>query len=572
MKRRGGLTAIFLIVTLLLTAVCGGAALAAEASPETTPAEAPAEKNGEVYILYTSDIHCGIDQGFGLAGLKQIRDTLEKQGYTTLLVDDGDAVQGEPIGTLSRGEAVVELMNAAGYDAAIPGNHEFDYGMDRFLELTALAGHPYISCNFTYMDELVFEPYVILEAAGLRIAFVGVTTPRTITDSTPTTFQNEAGEYVYGFMQDETGERLYDAVQSAVDAARAEGASLVYVMGHCGLEAECSPWTYADIIEHTRGIDVFLDGHSHDTEQVVMKNMDGEDVTRSACGTKLACVGYSHISADGEVLETGIWSWTNDIPAPQLLGIDNPVGEKVAEAAAALEEQLDTVVAYTPFTLTINDPEAVDADGKPVRMVRRAETNLGDLCADACRAQAGADFAFVNGGGIRVDIDAGDITCGDILKVFPYGNALCVIEVTGQQMLDALEWGVRALPDEVGCFPQVSGISYEVDVSVESLCVEDGNGMMVSIGEGPRRVRNVLVGGEPIDPDGTYTLAGFDHSLLNHGGGYTVFDGSPLLQDRVKLDNQMLIDYIVDTLGGVIGEEYADPYGQGRIVIYESEV
>ena len=582
--QKKGLLLLLFMALLFSTVACGGAAETPQ--PDTPAAEtaktakeaptaqevetAAVEKNGEVYILYTSDIHCGIDKGFGLAGLQQVRDTLEAQGYTTVLVDDGDAIQGEPIGTLSKGEAMIELMNALHYDVAIPGNHEFDYGTDRFLELTKLAEYPYISCNFNHLGERVLDPYVIVEAAGLKIAFVGVTTPKTIGDSSPVNFQNEAGEYIYDFLRDRTGEGLYAAVQQAVDDARAEGADLVYVMGHCGLEAEAQPWTYADIIEHTRGIDVFLDGHSHDTEQVVMKNMDGQSVARSACGTKLRCIGYSHISAEGEVLETGIWNWPNKISAPVLLGIDNAVGAKVKEAQAELQDLLGKVVAYTPYQLTINDPEAVDSSGAPIRMVRRAETNLGDLCADAFRDQGQADIAFVNGGGVREDIEKGNITYGDILSNTPFGNSLCVIEVTGQQILDALEWGVRSVPNENGSFPQVSGVSFEVDASIESGCVADEDDMFLAV-EGARRVKNVMVGGEPIDPDKTYTLAGHDYMLLQIADGYTMFRDAPILQNMVKIDNQVLIDYIVDTLGGQIGEEYANPYGQGRIVILRPE-
>jgi len=210
----------------------------------------------------------------------------------------------------------------------------------------------------------------------------------------------------------------------------------------------------------------------------------------------------------------------------------------------------------------------VDSSGNPVRMVRRAETNMGDLCADAYRDQAQADIAFVNGGGVRISIGKGDITYGDILSLSPFGNMLCVIEVTGQDILDALEWGVRSVPRENGSFPQVSGLSFEVDVSIESPCVADDDDMFVAI-EGERRVKNVLVGGEPIDPEKTYTLAGHDYMLLQIADGYTMFRDAPVLQNKVKLDNQVLIDYIRDTLGGVIGEEYADPYGQGRIVILQ---
>ena len=193
------------------------------ADAPAAPRDAEPERNGEIYVLFTSDVHCGVDQGFGYAGLKQIRDTLEARGYTTILVDDGDSIQGEAIGTLSKGETIVKLMNDVGYDVAIPGNHEFDYGMDRFLELSDMAEYQYISCNFNHQGELVFEPYVIVEAAGQRIAFIGVTTPETMASSTPANFQNGDGEYIYGFFQDDTGEGVYTAVQSAVDAARSPG-------------------------------------------------------------------------------------------------------------------------------------------------------------------------------------------------------------------------------------------------------------------------------------------------------------------------------------------------------------
>ena len=552
--------AFLLIAAMLFTLNCG-VGFADEA--------APAERTADVVILFTSDVHCGIEQGFGYAGLQQIRDYLVAEGNDVILVDDGDNIQGEAVGTMTKGEALIDLMNAIGYEVAIPGNHEFDYGMEPFLALTEKANFPYISCNFNHNGELVFDPYVIRELGGAKIAFVGVTTPETLRSSTPRYFQDENGEFVYGFLQDETGEAVYNAVQNAVDAARAEGADYVVVMGHLGNEEECRPWTYADVISNTNGIDVFLDGHSHDTDQVVMKNKDGEEVLRSACGTKLACVGYCRIAADGSV-STGLYTWNNPVAAPELLGIENEMSAAVAAATDVLSEKLQEVVASSIVDLTISDPVEVDANGRPIRMVRRAETNLGDLCADAYRFQSGADIAFVNGGGVRVNINAGDITLNDILKVHPFGNAMCVIEVTGQQILDALEWGARSVPSENGGFLQVSGLSYEIHSYIESPCLTDENTMFAGI-EGERRVKNVLVAGEPIDPEAIYTLASHNYMLLDHGDGYTMFDGAPLLQDSVKLDNQVLIDYITENLGGVIGEEYEDLTGQGRIVIFEEQ-
>ncbi len=559
------MTKKFLSLLLALLMVCSLVSGMAFADDEA----AAVERSADIVILFTSDVHCGIDQGFGYAGLSEIYDHLVAQGNKVILVDDGDNIQGEPIGTMTKGEALVDLMNKVGYSVAIPGNHEFDYGMEQFLSLAKQAKFSYVSCNFNHEGELVFDPYVIRELDGMKVAFVGVTTPKTLTSSTPRYFQDENGEFVYGFFQDETGEGVYNAVQSAVDDARAEGADYVVVLGHMGNEEECHPWTYSDVISNVSGIDVFLDGHSHDTDQVVMKDKDGKEVIRAACGTKLSCIGWCRIDTEGKIT-TGLYTWNNNESAPALLGIANKTSALVDKATSALEKKLKEVVASSEVLLTISDPEEVDANGKPIRMVRRAETNLGDLCADAYRIQSGADIAFVNGGGIRVSINAGKITLNDILKVHPFGNAMCVIEVTGQQILDALEWGARAVPGENGGFLQVSGLSYEIHSYIESPCKSDENSMFAGI-EGERRVQNVLVDGKPIDPEATYTLASHDYMLLNNGDGYTMFDGAPLLQDRVKLDNQVLIDYITETLEGVIGEEYEDLTGEGRIVIVEEK-
>jgi 2',3'-cyclic-nucleotide 2'-phosphodiesterase (5'-nucleotidase family) len=395
-----------------------------------------------------------------------------------------------------------------------------------------------------------------------------VTTPDTLRSSTPTYFMNEAGDFVYGFFQDKTGEGLYEAVQKAVDGVRAEGAQYVILIAHLGNEDECAPWRYNDVISNTNGINVLLDGHSHDYDKVVMKNKDGENVIRQACGTKLDTIGALTIQPDGS-MDTALLSWDRKTPAaPELFGLQNAGSEAVAKATEELNANLTKVVAKSAVDLVIYDPTAVTEDGKPIRIVRKAETNLGDLCADAYRDQAsGVDIAWINGGGIRTELKAGDLTLGDILKVHPFGNSLTVIEVTGQQVLDALEWSVHAMPGEFGGFDQVSGITFELDCTIESPVTVDENGMFASVDASKeRRVRNVLVGGEALDPAKTYTLASIDYQLLNKGDGYTMFDGCKVVLESVKLDNQVLIDYIQTTLGGVVGEGYDNPYGQGRIV------
>ena len=564
-----------LAAALLLPAVVYGAAASGSstgepaAAAEDSQAQDENEDKKDIMILYTSDIHCGIDEGFGYAGLEQICKYEQEKGYEVILVDDGDNIQGDPLGLLTKGDALIDLMNKMGYSVAIPGNHEFDYGVDNFLSLAEKAQFKYISCNFQYKGENVFDPYVIREIGGRKIGFVGVTTPTTITASKPTLFEDENGEFVYSFLQDETGEGVYNAVQSAVDNARKEGAEYVIVLGHLGNEEQCRPWTYADVISHTNGIDAFLDGHSHDTDQVIMKNKDGKEVPRSACGTKMQHIGWCRIPAEGEVT-AGIYSWTLDDSAPEVLGIENEMSAAVKEARGSISKLLEGKIAVSEQEMTIYDPVAVDPEWGKVRMIRRAETNLGDLCTDAYRFMTGADIALLGGGGIRVSIPAGDVTMKNMYEVFPFGNEICVVQATGQQILDALEWGAAAVPGENGGFMQVSGLSYEIHTYIDSTCTKDVNGMFTGVA-GERRVRNVKVNGTPIDPDALYNVAGNDYWFLNGGDGQTAFKGAERVDAGGMLDVQVLVDYLTRELDGVIGKEYSDPTGQGRIVIVEEK-
>ncbi len=522
--------------------------------------EAPAGLTKNVIVLFTSDVHAGIDQGWGYAGLAAIRDGLAVNNHV-VLVDNGDAIQGETIGTMTDGKAIVELMNEVGYDVATPGNHEFDYGMDNFLSLVnEVAKFPYVSCNFTYKDEPVFKPYIIKEFDGVKIAFVGISTPKTITSSTPTYFQDENGEYVYGFCQDDTGAKFYAAIQSAVDAARGEGATYVIALGHLGTEVGCEPYTSVDVIYNTTGIDALLDGHAHEINSGnAVKNKAGEEVVRVACGTKLENIGALTITAEGKI-SSDLYSWTGAVAPQEMFSLTGKVVDAVEAKIASMDEIRKTVVAKSEVTLHVYDPVATD-----VRIIRNAETNLGDLCADAYRAMSGADVAFVNGGGVRAQIPAGDITLDQIYSVHPFGNVMCMIEVTGQQILDALEWGARNTPNENGGFLQVSGLTYEIHTYIPSTAVADENGMFAGV-TGEYRVKNVTVGGEALDLAKTYTLASHNYMLKSAGDGYSMFKGAKIIIDETLIDNQVLITYITTELGGIVGEEYANPYGQGRII------
>ena len=517
-------------------------------------------------ILFTSDVHCGIDNGWGYAGLYQVKQMLMKEN-NVLLVDNGDALQGELVGLMTTGEAIIEIMNTLGYDAAIPGNHDFDYGVDRFLELTRKANFPYICCNFRdKTGSLLFPPYLILEVEGTKIGFVGICTPDTLRSSTPKFFQNDQGEFIYSFDQDRTGEALYTTVQQTVDDVRAAGADYVIVLGHLGNHTEYSPWMYSEVIEHTSGIDALLDGHSHDTEKVIMKNRDGKDVLRIACGTKMQNIGALTITPAGEITAE-LYHWDTSIAAPELMELKNQTADAVNETLDQLSGTMDHVIAHTNINLVIYDPTVKTEEGEPVRIIRNTETNLGDLITDALRDRADADIAFANAGGLRADLKAGDITYRAVKTVFPFDNDMAVIEVSGAQVLDALEWSVHSLPDEFGGFLQISGISFRFDPTIVSPCVQDDNGMFDHITPDiPRRVQSVMVNGEPLDLQKTYRLAGIDYLLLNDGDGYTMFRNSTVVAMDSQKADQILIEYITHNLNGTIGEEYANPYGQERIV------
>ena len=528
------LLSVFLALTLVF-ALCGGA-LAAE---ETT--------GNDIVVLYTNDVHCGVEDNIGYAGLVAYeKEMLETTPYVTL-VDIGDAIQGGPLGTLTTGEALVNIMNEVGYDVATMGNHEFDYGMARFQELAAMLECGYVSCNFVDLStgDTVFPAYKMISYGDTDVAYIGISTPETYTKSTPTYFQDENGNYIYSFSEN----NLPEMVQDAIDEATAAGAEYIVAVGHLGVDEQSAPYRSTDIIAETTGLDVFLDGHSHSViASQEVEDADGNTVILSSTGTTLANIGKLTIAADGTITTELVSDYETKDPDMQAF-IDN--------VNAEFEEITSEVVAESSVNLT-----GYAEDG--TRLVRNQETNIGDLVADAYRVVGDADIGWANGGGIRADIPAGEITYGDIIEVHPYSNQLCVVETTGQQILDALEMASASCPNESGGFLQVSGLSYTIDTTIPSSVVTDDKGMFVEV-DGERRVKDVMVGDEPIDPDATYTLASHNYMFKEGGDGINMFMNDKLIVDESMPDNQVLITYIVDHLDGVVPETYAEP--QGRIVI-----
>ena len=530
------------VLALVFTLALSGAALAKD-----------------VVILHTNDIHCGVEDNVGIARLSQYKKDLKKAGMAVLLVDAGDAVQGAPIGKLSKGESIAAVMNAVGYDFLIPGNHEFDYGMAQFFRLNQLQKTHYASCNFTDLrtKRLPLPPYKLIEAGGHKLAFVGVTTPETLTSSTPKYFQDEKGQFIYGFSEDETGAKLYAAIQKAVDAAKKDGAEHVILVGHLGMDGSIPRWSSTSIAENTSGILAIIDGHSHEKyENRTATNKDGRNVLITQTGTKLQTVGKLVLHDDGtmtstlETVETGL-------PAP-----DPKILKAIQKENKKFEPILKQPVGEALVELRDGDP----ATG--IRRVRNGETNMGDFVADAYRAVLGTDVAIVNGGGLRNTIKKGVFTYQDILTAFPFGNMSAAVEVTGQTLLDALETGAMNYPEENGGFFQVSGLTYTIDATLPSTVEMDPQGRFVGV-KGAYRVKDVMVGGKPLDLAKRYTVGGTNYILKDGGNGMVMFKGVKLIEDGSLSDVDMIMEYVQNHKNAKIGDEYAGWKGQGRITIIE---
>ena len=562
MKKR--ILSFFAAVLLIVLTACGNQQTASNTAVNSSTAT-KATLSHDVTLLVTSDIHVGVEDNWTLAGLYELRKQYQEKGDYTLLIDDGDVLQGGLLSSVSRGADLIDIINAMGYYVLTFGNHEFDYGMDQFLQNAGNLKNQYISCNFNKEGKLVFKPYVIKEFDGVKFAFVGINTPDSLTTSTPKYFQDANGNFIYGFFQGNNGETLYAKVQEAIDSAKAEGAEYVIAVAHIGQKETSGPYKYTDIISHTHGFDVFLDGHSHDTDQVNMKDKDGHNVFRMGVGTKMSCIGKVTFTRAGTI-EHELLTYEKPAEGTEATKYNNVISTLIAEKSSKISESMSEVVGTTEFPLYINDPVAKDDAGKPIRIIRNVETNLGDLIADAYKIRTGADCAYTNGGGIRIDVNAGDIKVSDIKNVQPFGNIVCLLEVTGQQILDAMEWGCHVTPAQSGGFPQVSGISFELDTSIADPCKVDDNGMCIGI-EGERRVKNLKINGEPVDINKKYKLATLSYTALDHGDGYTAFDGCAVLEMGIAEDYTLILDYIKEDLGGKIPEKYRNPYGEDRIII-----
>lgn len=510
----------------------------------------------EIVILFESDVHCSVDGYAKIAALKdEISDDAEYVGVVT----SGDFVQGGSLGIVSKGEYIINIMNLIGYDAVGLGNHEFDYKTERLHELVNKLDSTVVCSNYKKIGEekSVFNPYIIVPYGDTEVAYIGIITPDTLTSSSPAQFKNEEGQYTYSFCAD----TLYENTQKSIDAAKKEGADYIIALAHLGTEYVFEQWSTQTLIQNTTGLDVVLDGHSHSVvEGMVVNDKAGNDVIVASTGTGFANIGKLTLS-DGAIK-------TELVPTQTYEKTDEEITKYIATINEEYAKLGERKIGVSEVSLT-----TLDEQGN--RIIRNAETNLGDFCADAYREITGADIGFINGGGIRNDIDTGDITFNEILGVFPFANKTCISEVTGQQIVDMLEYGLVFYPEENGSFQHVSGIKFDFDPQIKHSVMLDENQEFVSV-EGARRVSDVEVlnqetgAYEPIVLDKKYTLASHSYLLMEYGGGATMFKGAKLLSDTGILDVELLESYITENLNGVIGGEYAQ--SQNRINILDEYI
>ena len=546
----------------------------------------------DVTILYTNDVHTYIDKQspkLTYAAIADLKQSYQNAGKDVLLVDAGDHVQGTAYGSMDEGASIIKLMNAAGYDVATPGNHEFDYGMDRAKAIMKEADFPYLSCNWVDLRTTlrVLPSVKVFVRGGRRIAFVGVTTPETFTKSTPAYFMDKAQrKYIYDIQGGEDGKKLYDAVQKAIDKAKLL-ADVVIGLGHLGVDPSSSPWTSEEVIAHTSGFDAFIDGHSHTVmENKQVQDASGKAVTLTQTGSYFANVGEMTIAADGTIT-------TKLIPTHE--GMDATIAAMQTGWVNTVDDMLGEKIAVGDSDFYVSDP----ATGK--RRIRSAETNLGDFVADGIYTyfneveKLHCDVAIMNGGGIRADVPAGDWTFKTCKQVSPFGNVACLMSVTGKQIQDALEFAARFAGvdgKENGGFLQVAGATYEIHTDIPNTVQTDEKNVWIGSATGTPRVQNVKIYDKasgsylPLDPGATYALAGMNYTLRNLGDGFAMFDGAELIKDYVSEDYLVMSTYAMifdgadaaglphlssanSPLAAYPGYllNYEQPYGAGRITI-----
>ncbi|MDC7234112.1 MAG: bifunctional UDP-sugar hydrolase/5'-nucleotidase [Spirochaetales bacterium] len=463
----------------------------------------PKVEDTTLVVAHTNDTHGRILEGkydgMGFAKISTEVSRLKSENPNVLLLDAGDTFHGTTLVTLSEGEAAVKVLNAMGYDAMAPGNHDFNYGKERLLELTAMCDFPVVCANVIddATGETILPPYTILDVNGLLVGIFGLTTDETLYKTHP--------KNVEGLTFVDPAEAAMEMVEELRDQVH-----VLIALGHLGVDEETTN-TSVSVMEKVAGIDLFVDGHSHTPMEMGTPAGTGLIVQSGYHDKNLGVAELSYS------METGASSkamlFTKDDAAE--VEEDAAILAIVESIKAENEKVTSVVVGHTDVFL----------DGERAN-VRTGSTNLGDLIGAALLDATGADISLQNGGGIRASIEAGEVTKGEIITVLPFGNTVTVLEVPGSTVVEVIENGIKDYPEASGAYCHMAGLTFEFDETKPA----------------GSRVTKVMVGGSALDPGAKYSMATNDF-LAAGGDQYEMLKGLKVLAEMGTLDD-ILVAYM----------------------------
>ena len=529
------------------------------------------EKNSDdIVILHTNDVHCGVNDSIGYDGLMLLKKQYLRKYNNVIVVDAGDHIQGGTIGFITKGEALIDIMNEIGYDVATLGNHEFDYEIPKLEELGKKLNCGYISINYCFNKNKtsIYNSSKIIEKNGKKIGFIGITTSETISKSYLNTILDSDGNRVYDFLSENKNQELYKRVQEEINRLKnEEKVDYIIILGHLGILGDSSEEnTSAEVIKNIEGVDAFIDGHSHKVYSQYSPDKNSKNVTLAQTGTKLANIGILILHKDGTISHQNIDKVPYD---PELASetlnvtrkkkecyVDEEMNKYINKIYESFADELNQVIGYTSFPLTVfkNITESKESE---TQLSRIKENNLCNLVCDACKKLGDSDISIMNAGAVRTDINEGNITYQEVIDVMPYSNDIVVKRITGQTILDMLEFGVRLLPNPSSRFPQVSEeVTYKIDDSINSSVLVDDDGNFIKV-EGERKVYDVKINGKELDLNKNYTIS-TSYYILNGGDGFTMLTNHEVTKTAFGADNEILLKYINESLNGTIPIKYKE--------------
>ena len=530
------------------------------------------EKSNDIVILHTNDVHCGVQDSIGYDGLMLYKKQLLQKHNNVILVDAGDHIQGGTIGQITSGEAIIDIMNELEYDVVTLGNHEFDYGIEQLENIKNKLNCEYISSNYCYKKnkESIYPPYKIIEKSGKKIGFIGVATPETLTKSYLITLLDDKGELIYDFLTENHNQELYERVQKHIDELQEKKVDYIIILAHMGKGGDSlEEDTSIELLKNLKNVNALIDGHTHLIYSEKTPDKNNNNVILVQTGTKLTNIGVLTIHENGTLSHENI----DEVPydptlAEQTLNVtrsskiryvDKDMSEFINDIYDSFSDKLNEVIGKSDFLINVykNATESTDSH---TQLSRIGENALCNLVADSMRELGEGDITILNAGTVRADINKGNITYQNVLNVLPYSDDIIVKEITGQTILEALEFGVRNFPEQNARFPQVSHITYKLDTSINSSVVVDENKVFKKLG-GENRVYDIKINGEKLDLKKKYTISS-RYFILNGGDGYSMFANCETIKTSLGVDNEVLLHYIRNNSNGTIPIKYKAAEGR----------